>query len=127
MAHTSYKVAVRGGHAALARRQDTHIAAQAGAAGRRADHSARLDKDFQKPFLHGVHVDLLGAGNHDAAQALLHLSALQDFRGRPQIIHPSVRAGTDHHLIDLHVARNLVKGPGILRKVRKGHGGLQRA
>ena len=48
MSHTAYKVPVRGGYAALACCQDTHMAAQAGAAGRGADDGTRLDEDLYR-------------------------------------------------------------------------------
>ena len=105
MSHTSHKIPVRGGNAALSRCQNAHIASQTGAAGGRADNRPGFDKDLQKPFPHRLQIDCLRRGNHDAADVLCNLSSLHDLRRLTDILDPAVGAGTDHGLLDLHLAQ----------------------
>ena len=76
MSHTAYKVPVGGGDALLPSRQNSHVASQAGTAGRRADYGSRLHKGLHPAFSDALKVNGLGRRNDDATDALFHLSAL---------------------------------------------------
>ena len=52
-----------------------------------------------------------------------HLASHHDLRRRTQVDDPPVRARTDYHLVDLHVA-HLVDGLGVFRQVREGNRGF---
>ena len=115
MSHASHKIPVRRGNTALALCQNTHIAAQAGPAGRRADNRPGLDKRFQKALSHGLQIDRLRRRDHNAAHVPCDLSSLHNLGRLANILNPSIGTGSDHHLIDL----NRVKASGLFRILRK--------
>ena len=104
MAHAAHKVTVGGGHAALARGQDAHIAAQAGSAGGGGDHGARVDEGGDIAPLDALPVDLHGGGDDDAAYPRGHGFAIENPVRGFHILHTAVGAAADDHLIDLNIA-----------------------
>src|SRR5574344_300625 len=112
-AHAADEVAVRGGDAAFAGGEDAHVAAEARAAGRRGDDAAGFGEGLQVAFLHRLQPDALGGGDDDRADAGGDLASLEDRGGGGEVREASVRAGPDHHLVDLH-------GAGLRDRARVG-------
>ena len=124
MSHTSHEITVGRGDTSLSLRQDTHISAKAGSAGRCTYHCSRFDEGLKKSLFHCLHVDGLGGGDHDTAHSLCHMSACKYLRCGAQIVDTSVGTGSDHYLINgdrLHLV-NLIDGMCILRQMRECHG-----
>ena len=84
-------------------RHDAHVAAQAGAAGRRRNGTAGGDEGFNITGLHGFHVDVLAAGNDDAAHIRMDL-CLSNICSDFQIFQTAIGTGPDDDLVDLDVA-----------------------
>ena len=124
MAHAAYEIAVGGGNTLLSLCQNTHIASQAGTAGRGTDNSTGLDEGLDVSLLHSLQIDSLRCGNDDHAQTGSYLFAFHDLRCRLNITDSAVGAGPDHYLIDGNIV-NLIYGMGILGKVRECNGRLQ--
>ena len=100
MAHAADEVAVGGRHGALALGEDAHVAAEAGAAGRRAEGAARLDEGLHGAVGDRVETHLLRARQDDAAHVRVNLLAAQD-RGRlTQVREAAVGAAADDDLVD---------------------------
>ena len=118
MSHTAHKVTVCCGNTSLTLCQNSHIAAQTRAAGRRADNSSRLYKDLHQPFSDTLEIDSLSGRNHDTAHSLCHLAPFQNPGGNSHIIDPSIRTGTDHGLVNPDLSC-FFNGPCILGKMRE--------
>ena len=123
MTHPPHKIPVGSGNTAFALGQDAHIAAQAGAAGGGGDHRACIDKGGGVPPDDALPVDGHGGRNDNAAHPLGNLLAIQNAVSRLHILHASVGAGADDHLVDLNVLQ-LPGRVGILRQMGAGHRGL---
>ena len=124
MAHAAYEIAVGCRNAALLRRENAHVAAQAGPARRRRDNASRLREYLQEALVQRLKPYLLCGGNHDGANAVGDLASPHHFRGDAHIRYPPVRAGADHHLVDgdtSGVAHEMRVG----RQMRKRHRRLQ--
>ncbi|MPN09117.1 hypothetical protein SDC9_156405 [bioreactor metagenome] len=113
VAHAADKVAVGGGHAALALGQDAHMAAQAGPAGGGGDNAARFDKILHQAQFHRVQIDLLGGRDDDGAHMACRFPAPQHLSRQDQVLQPAVGAGADDNLIDFYIA-DLIKGMRVL-------------
>ena len=118
MAHAAHEVAVRGGHAFLALRENAHVPAETRSARGRRHNASRLDEGFQEPLLHRLEVDALRGGYHDASHAVCNLLAAHHLGGDAHVRDAAVRAGADHHLVDLDLAR-FAHGPHVGRQMRK--------
>ena len=101
MAHAADEVAVRRRDALLALRENAHVTAEAGSAGRRRDDATRFRELGEKPFLVRLDPDALRGGDDDAADAVGNLLALHHLRGDPEVADAAVRAAADHDLVDL--------------------------
>ena len=124
MTHAAAEVAVRRGDTFFTSRHDAHVAAQAGAAGRRRNGTAGGDEGFNITGLHGFHVDVLAAGNDDAADVGMDLVAFEDVGCNLQVFQPAVGAGADDDLVDLDVAEG-TDDLGIFRQMRESDDGFQ--
>ena len=123
MSHSAHKVSVCGGNTSLTLSENAHITAKAGTTGRSAHDCASLNEGSKKSLFHRLQINALRCGDHDAADALLHLAALQNLGCNAQIINSSVRAGTDDNLIDddgIH-RMNFIDRMRILRQMREGN------
>ena len=123
MAHAAAEIAVRRRDTPFACCQDSHIASQAGAAGRRRYGSTGFDERIDIPGMHGVLIDLLASGNDDTAHIGMYFMAFQYGSGDAQVFEASIGTRTDDDLIDF----DITKGPdsfGIARQMRKGDDGL---
>src|SRR4029079_1430400 len=98
-AHPATEVAVRGRDRTLARGQDAHVAAEAGAAGGGRDARSGLDEDVEQTLAHRLPVDALGGWNDDRATVGVHAAAAQDLRRLPEVGHRPVRAVADVDLV----------------------------
>ena len=118
MAHAAHEVAVRGGHALLALRENAHVPAETRPARGRRHHASRLDECFQKPLLHRLEVDALRGGDDDAPHAVCDVLASHHLGGDAHIRDAAVCAGADHHLVNLDLAR-FAHEPHVGRQMRK--------
>ena len=114
MSHAADKVAVGGGDAALPLCQNAHVAAQTGAAGRRGDDAACINKCLGIAAQDALLVDGHRGGDNDAAHTLGNVLALQNLVGSLHILNAAVRAGADDDLVDLDVFA-LFRKVGVLR------------
>ncbi len=96
------------------------MAAEAGAAGRRAESGARIYEDVHQTFFNALFIDRLRGRNHDHAHIGVDLVALDDFSRFAHVLDPAVGAGADHGLIDIDRAK-LAYGLHIFGKVRAGN------
>ena len=119
MSHSADKVPVGRADRHLILRQNAHMSAQTGAAGRRADNAACIDKDVEQALVHCLLPNCLCSRDHDAANVAVHLMPLQHCRRRTHILDTAVRAGADNRLIHLDL-RKLRSGAGIFRQMRAG-------
>ena len=123
MSHTTYEVTVGCGYTALTLCEYTHISAKARSAGWCADDCAGFDKCADQSLFHCIQINLLGSRDYDNTKSLGNLLALQNLSGNTKIIHTTIRAGTDHYLIDLHIS-DLIDRLRILREMWKCDGWL---
>lgn len=105
VSHAAAEVAVRRGHTAFPGSQDSHVPAQAGAAGRGRHGSAGAEERLDVAEAHGFLVNVLRGRNDDAAHTVMHLAALQDLRGLLQVFQTAVRARADDDLVDDDIPR----------------------
>ena len=78
--------------------------AEARPAGRRAESRAGVDEYLDQPFLQSVQVDLLRAGDNDAAHPGMYFLALQNLGRHPQVLDAAVGAAPDDRLVDFNFA-----------------------
>jgi len=123
MSHATDKIPVGRGQGPFAGCQDSHVPAQAGAAGRGADGRMGIEENIEKSFFHGRPVDLLGCRDDDQPEAGIGLTSFQHGGRHPQIFNPAVGAGADDDLIERDVA-HFADAPRVGRQMGKGDLGL---
>ena len=72
-----------------------------------------------RPSRTALQVDLLRAGDDDAAHIGVHLAPLEDLGRLHQVLPAPVGAGADDRLVDRHLA-HLAQRPGVAGQVREG-------
>ncbi len=80
---------------------------------------ARLQEDFREAFAGRLQADRLRCGKDEQPDAAGDSPAFEDFRRRPEIVHPSVCAGADDGLVDPDVS-DFSGRRRIRRRMRKG-------
>ena len=95
------EVARAGGDAHFVRAEHAHMAADAGAAGRRCHDRAGLHQRRDIAGGQRGAMDRLGAGRDDEARAGRDLAALHHARGHREIVERAVAAGADERLVDV--------------------------
>src|SRR5215212_7661977 len=95
------EVAVRGRGAALPRREDVGVHAEAHRAAGAAPVEARGPEDLVEPLPLGLDLDLLGAGHDHRVDRARDPAALDHLGGGAQIADPRVRARPDEDAVEL--------------------------
>ncbi len=114
---TALEVAVAGGGAALAGRENVRVHAETHGTARLAPLKACFKKDLVEAFLFSLRLDGLGAGNNHCADGGSHLAAGGDFGGGAEVFDAAVGAGADEDAIDTEA---IERGPGGEPHVVKG-------
>ena len=83
-----------------------------------------IDERIDVAVFDAVLVDLLRCRDDDRSYVVMHFSALEDLCCERHVLESAVRARSDDHLLDRHVA-DLVDRLRILRKVRERNRRLQ--
>ena len=100
MPHSADKVAVCCCYAAFVLRQNTHIAAQAGAAGRSGNGSAGINKGVDIAAVHSLLINLLGCRDDNHTHMVAYLVAFENFGSLFKIFQTAIGAGADDNLVD---------------------------
>ena len=99
--------------------------AKAWATGRGRNNRARLDKDFRKPFLDTLEINLLRRRDYNGAHPGRDMPSLHNIRRNAYILNASVGARADHALLDFNMA-DFVRRFGIFRQMRASDGRTER-
>ena len=92
MSHSSYEVAVSGGDCSFVLSEDSHVSAETWSACRCRYSASRFYEYSEQAFLHTVQIDLLSSRNHDAADSVGNLFALEDVSGNNKVFKSAVCA-----------------------------------
>ncbi len=98
------------------------MVAHAGTAAGVDDDAPGVEENLDEPFFQRLAVDRPGGRQYDGPHG--HFLALQDIRGKPQVLDAGVCAAPEEGLVDGR-ALDLVDGGVVVHRVRLGDGGDQ--
>jgi hypothetical protein len=117
--------------AALPRREDVGVHAEAHRAAGEPPLEPRVEEDLVEPLLLRLAAHLCRAGDDERGDPWIDLAALDDRRGGAQVLDPRVRARADEHPVDadlfdplsrpeIHVLERPLGGDPVARVVERG-------